>query len=108
MIRRLASAVVLTIALAAPAGAQRYVSRADSLLRQGRVFAAESLYYYAVKKTPRDPAARLALGRYLAARGALKIGASVRRWSFHSSPSALSRPLPSPGARTRRWRSSLR
>jgi hypothetical protein len=57
------------------AHAQHYVARADSLLRRGRVFAAETLYYYAVRRTPRDPAARLALGRYLAARGALRIGA---------------------------------
>jgi hypothetical protein len=57
------------------AHAQRYVALADSLLRRGRVFAAETLYYYAVRRTPRDPAARLALGRYLAARGALRPGA---------------------------------
>ena len=53
----------------------RYVARADSLFRSGRVFAAETLYYYAVRRQPRDPAARLALGRYLAARGALRVGA---------------------------------
>lgn len=41
----------------------------------GHVFAAESLYYTAVRLAPRDPVARLALGRYLAARGALKVGA---------------------------------
>jgi hypothetical protein len=39
------------------------------------MFAAETLYYYAVRRAPRDPEARLALGRYLAARGALRIGA---------------------------------
>ena len=78
MTRRLTSALSLAIALALsalPAQGQRYVARADSLLRQGRVFDAEQLYYYAVRKMPRDPAARLALGRYLAARGALRIGA---------------------------------
>ncbi len=77
--RRLTLAAVLVTALAslAPraADAQRYVARADSLLRRGRVFAAETLYYYAVRRAPRDPGARLALGRYLAARGALRIGA---------------------------------
>ena len=77
--RRLTLAAVLVTALAslAPraADAQRYVARADSLLRRGRVFAAETLYYYAVHRAPRDPGARLALGRYLAARGALRIGA---------------------------------
>jgi hypothetical protein len=75
--------LMLAATLAAPAvgaapraaRAQHYVARADSLLRRGRVFAAETLYYYAVSRTPRDPVARLALGRYLAARGALRIGA---------------------------------
>lgn len=72
----LAAAVVAALPLVPrQAEAQRYVARADSLLRRGRVFAAETLYYYAVRRTPRDPGARLALGRYLAARGALRIGA---------------------------------
>jgi hypothetical protein len=71
--------VAFAAALAVPqvAHAQRYITLADSLLRRGRVFAAETLYYYATRKTPRDPGARLALGRYLAARGALKIGATL-------------------------------
>ena len=51
------------------------VARADTLLIAGRIFAAESLYYIAVRRGPRDPEARLALGRYLAQRGALKVGA---------------------------------
>ena len=54
---------------------QALVARADTLLIAGRVFAAESLYYIAVRRGPRDPVARLALGRYLAQRGALKVGA---------------------------------
>lgn len=73
-----AAAVLLAAAalLAPPtADAQRHVARGDSLFRRGRVFAAETLYYYAVRRMPRDPSARLALGRYLAARGALRIGA---------------------------------
>jgi hypothetical protein len=61
--------------LAAPLHAQGVLARADNLLRVGRMFAAETLYYYAVRRAPRDPEARLALGRYLAARGALRIGA---------------------------------
>ncbi|MGQ0714734.1 MAG: hypothetical protein ACT4PJ_13540 [Gemmatimonadaceae bacterium] len=60
---------------AAPLHAQGLLARADNLLRVGRMFAAETLYYYAVRRAPRDPEARLALGRYLAARGALRIGA---------------------------------
>jgi len=51
------------------------VPQADSLLASGRVSAAESLYYAASSARPRDAAARAALGRYLAARGALRIGA---------------------------------
>ena len=71
--------IVLVAALVVPkvAHGQRYVTIADSLLRRGRVFAAETLYYYAARKTPRDPGVRLALGRYLAARGALMIGATL-------------------------------
>lgn len=69
--------LLLTIPLlaAAPLQAQGMLSRADNLLRVGRMFAAETLYYYAVRRAPRDPEARLALGRYLAARGALRVGA---------------------------------
>jgi hypothetical protein len=69
--------VVLALSALAPSvlAAQNYVARADSLFQGGRVFAAETLYYYAVRKAPRDPVARLALGRYLAARGALRVGA---------------------------------
>jgi len=51
------------------------VARADTLLIAGRIIAAESLYYIAVRRGPRDPVARFGLGRYLAQRGALKVGA---------------------------------
>ena len=51
------------------------IARADTLLIAGRVFSAESLYYRAVRMDSHDPAARLALGKYLAARGALRVGA---------------------------------
>src|ERR687896_2075315 len=51
------------------------LARADALLKSGRVEAAEALYYREARRRPRDPAARLALGRYLAARGATRIGA---------------------------------
>jgi hypothetical protein len=71
--RRLLLAIPLLAG--APLQAQGVLARADNLLRVGRMFAAETLYYYAVRRAPRDPEARLALGRYLAARGALRIGA---------------------------------
>src|SRR5689334_21837989 len=77
---RLAALLVALAVLPAVASGQLTssfagVARGDSLFRRGRVFAAESAYYDAAKQAPRDPAARLALGRYLAARGALRIGA---------------------------------
>ena len=74
----LVRAAVSTLALgvlAPSARGQNLVLRADSLLKSGQVFSAETLYYAAVRRQPRDPAARLALGNYLAARGALKVGA---------------------------------
>jgi hypothetical protein len=51
--------------------------RADSLLAAGVVERAESLYYAAANARPRDPIARAALGRYLAARGAFAVGATL-------------------------------
>jgi hypothetical protein len=57
------------------AWAQWGVGQADSLLAAGRLAAAESTYYAAARARPRDPIMRAALGRYLAARGATKVGA---------------------------------
>lgn len=73
----LISLALATSLAARPAAAQNHeiVARADTLLIAGRIFSAESLYYIAVRRAPRDPVARLALGRYLAQRGALKVGA---------------------------------
>ncbi len=51
------------------------LARAEALLRSGRVEAAEAIYYREARRRPRDPAARLALGRYLASRGATRVGA---------------------------------
>src|SRR5437868_3011400 len=70
---------ILAIALAAARSASAQfgagVLVADSVLASGRVQAAESLYYAASSARPRDAVARAALGRFLAARGALRIGA---------------------------------
>src|SRR5512143_1475621 len=52
-------------------------TRADSLLRDGAIGRAESLYYAAARARPRDPAARWQLGRYLISRGALRVGATL-------------------------------
>jgi hypothetical protein len=54
--------------------AQWGVWPADSLLAAGFLDAAESAYYAAARARPRDPVSRAALGRYLAARGATKVG----------------------------------
>lgn len=48
---------------------------ADSLLQQGLIGQAETMYYAAVRAAPRSPDARLRLGRYLIARGATRVGA---------------------------------
>jgi hypothetical protein len=74
-ISALALAASLSLLLPRTGQAQELLARADSLMNAGRVFAAESIFYYMVRRDPRNPAARLALGRYLAARGALKVGA---------------------------------
>ena len=80
-----------------PIGTQNdaIVARADTLLIAGRIFAAESLYYIAVRRGPRDPAARLALGRYLAQRGALKVGAVLMEEAryFGSDPTRVALEL---------------
>lgn len=59
----------------AQAQAQYGVWQADSLLASGRLREAESAYYAATRERPSDPVARAALGRFLAARGAVKVGA---------------------------------
>jgi hypothetical protein len=83
----------LSIPSAAPS--QALLARADTLLNAGRVFAAESIYYYMVRRDPRNPAARLALGKYLAERGALKVGAVLMEEAryFGGDPAIVARSL---------------
>lgn len=69
------SAALLMLLATLPLGAQNYIGRADALLRQGQIFEAEALYYYAARAEPRNATPRVALGRYLASRGALRVGA---------------------------------
>jgi hypothetical protein len=91
--------LALLIAIAGQARAQIDIQfgllRADSLLARGQLMAAESQYYAAVSARPRDPIARAALGRYLAARGALKVGvvllAEARQ--FGGDPAVIARDL---------------
>ena len=73
MIRR--CGVVFALLAARAAQAQWGVWAADSLLAAGQLAAAESVYYAASASNPRDPRARAALGRFLAARGGSRAGA---------------------------------
>lgn len=50
---------------------------ADSLLDIGALARAESEYYAAARARPRDPMVRWALGRFLVARGAPRVGATL-------------------------------
>lgn len=67
--------ILATHVSARPAHAQWGTWPGDSLLAIGRLASAESAYYAAVRTRPRDPVARTALGKYLAARGATRVGA---------------------------------
>jgi hypothetical protein len=91
----LALAATLAGFLPRAARAQELLARADSLMNAGRVFAAESIFYYMVRRDPRNPAARLALGRYLAARGALKVGAVLMEEAryFGGDPAVVANAL---------------
>lgn len=75
----------------ASARAAALVARGDTMLLAGRLFGAESAYYAATAIAPHDGDARLALGRFLAARGALRIGATLMEEARHfgSDPRAV-------------------
>ena len=79
MSTRTAASVAAALLLGARGAllAQHADSRADSLLREGAIGRAESLYYGAARARPRDPDARWELGRYLISRGALRVGATL-------------------------------
>ncbi len=91
----LALALLFSLATPRAGRAQELLARADSLMNAGRVFAAESIFYYMVRRDPRNPAARLALGRYLAARGALKVGAVLMEEAryFGGDPATVAEAL---------------
>jgi hypothetical protein len=67
------------------------VARGDTMIFAGRLFGAESAYYAAVKVAPHDGPARLALGKYLAGRGALPFAAALMEEARHfgSDPHAV-------------------
>ena len=66
------------------------VARGDTMIFAGRLFGAESAYYAAVKVAPHDGPARLALGKYLAGRGALRIAATLMEEARHFGADAAS------------------
>lgn len=88
-------AVIALAVCARPVAAQWGVWPGDSLLAAGRLAAAESAYYAAVRARPRDPVARAALGKYLAARSATRVGAVLLEEArfFGGDSAALARAL---------------
>ena len=74
MIRRVLLALTLCLLGATRAAAQEWTG-AEALLAEGRIAPAESLLFLAATIRPHDPEARVALGRYLGSRGALRVGA---------------------------------
>jgi hypothetical protein len=86
---------VAALVLAAPLHAQTdvLVARADSLLVGGEVARAESLYYVASRRNTGDARGRMALGKYLASRGAFKVGATLleEAMAFGGDTAALGR-----------------
>lgn len=87
--------VVAALLCARPASAQFGLWPADSLLADGRLAAAESVYYAVARQHPRDPLARAALGRFLAARGGTRAGAVLLEEArfFGGDSAALARSL---------------
>ena len=96
MINRLIINLLAGVVLVAPSAMQPQSIRvADSLLRSGSLARAESMYYAAASARPHDPIARWALGRYLNARGAARVGATLFEESlrFGGEPSIVGRDL---------------
>jgi hypothetical protein len=89
-----ATSAMLCAALA-PAARAQSIGAADSLLARGALTRAEAMYYAVARARPHDPAARLALGRYLVARGARRVGATLLEEAirFGGEPMAIGREL---------------
>ncbi|MEO8621543.1 MAG: hypothetical protein ABI625_10790 [bacterium] len=106
------TAVVLAMAVALSARVARAQSsaplpptRADSLLAEGRWMEAEAAYYRQSERAPRDPAARAALGRYIAMKGAVRPGlvliAEARKFGLDKD---VTRELVTPLSALLQWR----
>jgi hypothetical protein len=74
---------------------QMGVWSADSLLAEGKLAAAESAYYAEARARPRNPVARAALGKFLAARGGTRAAAVLLDEArfFGGDSAALARSL---------------
>lgn len=102
-----AGALAIGLLGASPAEAQWGLWPADSLLAEGRLASAESAYYAASRARPRDPVARAALGRFIAARGGVKAGAVLLEEAqfFGGDSAVLARALVPLYERLRDYRS---
>lgn len=81
--------------LAAPSAGAQSIRLGDSLLAAGALARAESVYYGLARVRPRDPMARWALGRFLLARGATRVGTTLLEESlqFGGDPVLVGRDL---------------
>ena len=81
------------------------VTRADSLLADGRWAEAEAAYYQQSERAPRDPNMRAALGRFIAMKGAVRPGmvliAEARKFGLDR---ATTRELVTPLSAIIEWR----
>lgn len=104
--RRLAFLAWLSAATLQAQRPDDLIARADSMLSWGQIFSAESLYYRAASLQPRNPAGRLALGRYLASRGVLRVGAVLMEEAlyFGGNADTISRHLAPVYAALGDWR----
>jgi len=116
MLRSCTGALLALLAGSAIAAAQRPaaapqlpVSRADSLLEQGRWSEAEDAYYARSRANPREPVGRAELGRYLAMKGALLPGTILieEAQKFGLDP-VLAQALLAPWREVQRWRGVVR
>jgi hypothetical protein len=111
--RALALAVCAAVVAVAPGAAAQdgralaERDRAGALLERGRLVAAESIYFAATRDRPRDPWARLNLGRHLLARGAGKIAAALLEEArmFGGDPRLVAPDLVLAYERSNSWRS---
>lgn len=87
--------VALTVLSMSHSVCAQSIHVADSLLNLGALARAESVYYAATSARPRDPVARWALGRFLVARGAPRVGATLfeEALQFGGEPSLIAADL---------------